>query len=52
MAGHMIRLAENAQLAADLGRAGREWISSEYSMEKSINRLWSIIEKAIENSRR
>jgi colanic acid/amylovoran biosynthesis glycosyltransferase len=44
MAEHMTRLARDPQLAADLGKAGREWVSAEYSMEKSINRLWSIIE--------
>ena len=44
MAEHMTRLTQDPQLAADLGKAGREWVSSEYSMEKSINRLWSIIE--------
>lgn len=48
MARHMIRLAAEPGLAAQLGQAGREWISSEYSMEKSIGRLWSIIEAAIE----
>lgn len=47
MADHMIRLANDPQLAADLGKAGREWISSEYSMQKSINTLWTIIETAI-----
>jgi colanic acid/amylovoran biosynthesis glycosyltransferase len=46
MAEHMIRLAKDPQLAASLGKAGREWVSSEYSMGKSINRLWSIIEAA------
>ena len=44
MAEHMTRLAKDPQLAADLGKAGREWVSSEYSMDKSIKRLWSIIE--------
>lgn len=43
MAEHMTLLAKDPQLATDLGKAGREWISSEYSMEKSINKLWSII---------
>jgi colanic acid/amylovoran biosynthesis glycosyltransferase len=47
MADHMIRLAKDPQLAASLGSAAREWISAEYSMEKSINRLWSIIEAAM-----
>ena len=47
MAEHMTRLAKDPQLAAELGKAGREWVSSEYSMEKSINNLWSIIEATI-----
>ena len=48
MAEHMMRLAKDPQLAAELGKAGREWVSSEYSMEKSINNLWSIIEATME----
>jgi glycosyltransferase involved in cell wall biosynthesis len=47
MSEHMTRLARDPQLAANLGKAGREWVSSEYSMEKSINKLWSIIEATI-----
>src|SRR5829696_5116969 len=47
MAEHITRLGKDAQLAADLGQAGREWVSSEYSMEKSIATLWSIIESSI-----
>jgi colanic acid/amylovoran biosynthesis glycosyltransferase len=47
MAGHMTRLAREPKLAADLGKAAREWISAEYSMEKSINTLWTIIETSI-----
>jgi glycosyltransferase involved in cell wall biosynthesis len=48
MAEHMTRLAKDPQLAAQLGKAGREWVSSEYSMEKSINTLWSIINATME----
>jgi len=47
MAEHMTRLANDAQLASELGKAGHEWVTSEYSMEKSISRLWSIIETAM-----
>jgi len=47
MAEHITRLGKDAQLAANLGQAGREWVSSEYSMEKSIATLWSIIEASI-----
>jgi colanic acid/amylovoran biosynthesis glycosyltransferase len=50
MAEHMVRLAKDPQLAADLGKAGREWVSSEYSMEKSINKLWSIIDATMSGS--
>jgi colanic acid/amylovoran biosynthesis glycosyltransferase len=50
MAEHMVRLAQDAQLAANLGQAGREWVSSEYSMEKSIKTLWHIIEAAMPES--
>ena len=48
MAEHMARLVRDPQLAAEMGQAGREWVSSEYSMEKSINKLWSIIEATSE----
>ena len=47
MAEQMIRLAQMPSLAATLGQNAREWISTQYSMEKSINNLWSIIERAI-----
>ena len=47
MAEHMTRLAKDPQLAADLGGAARDWIGSEYSMEKSIGRLWTIIESTM-----
>jgi glycosyltransferase involved in cell wall biosynthesis len=50
MAEHMTRLAKDPQLAADLGKAGRDWVSSEYSMDKNITRLWSIIEAAMMSS--
>lgn len=50
MARHMILLAKDAQLAASLGQASREWVSSEYSMKKSIETLWRIIEAAIPQS--
>jgi glycosyltransferase involved in cell wall biosynthesis len=50
MAEHMTRLANDAQLAADLGQAGREWVNSEYSMTKSINTLWRIIEATMPKS--
>lgn len=50
MAEQIVRLAQDAQLAATLGRAGREWISAEYSMSKSIKNLWTIIATAMSRS--
>jgi colanic acid/amylovoran biosynthesis glycosyltransferase len=48
MANNMIRLAEDAEFAAHLGRRARERIRTEYSMEKSIEQLWEIIKAAID----
>jgi glycosyltransferase involved in cell wall biosynthesis len=50
MAEKMTQLARQPQLAADLGKAGREWVSSEYSMDRSITRLWNIIEGTMAHS--
>ncbi|HJT66297.1 MAG TPA: glycosyltransferase [Pyrinomonadaceae bacterium] len=50
MAEQIVRLTRDAQLAADLGKAGREWISAEYSMTKSIQNLWAIIEATLSRS--
>ena len=47
MAKHMIRLAEDSELATRLGSAARKHICSEFSMEKSINGLWRIIEQTL-----
>jgi len=47
MAEHMVRLARDPLLAATMGKRGRERICAEFSMEKSIQRLWRIIEAAI-----
>lgn len=48
MAQAMIQIAKNTVLAARLGRAARERIGNEFTMEKSINNLWSIIENVID----
>lgn len=48
MAEQMLRLARDPQLAANLGNAARAWIKSEFSMQRSIEKLWTIIEKAIQ----
>lgn len=51
MAQAMIRLAKEPELAAKMGRAGRERVCAEFSMEKSIGNLWTIIEAAIDSGR-
>jgi colanic acid/amylovoran biosynthesis glycosyltransferase len=43
MAAHMMRLAQDPHLASRMGKAGRQRIIEEFSMENSINRLWGII---------
>lgn len=50
MAEQMVRLAKDPQLAASLGNSGRDWIKSEFSMQRSIENLWTIIETAIQHS--
>jgi colanic acid/amylovoran biosynthesis glycosyltransferase len=45
MARSMIRLAEDVELARRLGAAARKRIVAEWSIEKSTDRLWSIMEK-------
>lgn len=48
MAEQMVRLARDPQLAANLGNAARDWIRSAFSMQRSIEKLWTIIETAIQ----
>ena len=48
MADQMVRLARDPQLAVSLGNAAREWIKSQFSMQLSIDKLWTIIETAIQ----
>jgi glycosyltransferase involved in cell wall biosynthesis len=43
MAKHMIALAQQPELALDLGKNGRAHILNHLTMEKSINTLWKII---------
>ena len=52
MAAHMITLCEDAALADRLGRSARARVCAEYSMERSISRLWSALETAMERQRR
>ena len=47
MVKYMIRLAKDTSLAATLGRRAREHICSNFSMEKSIRQLSTIIESTL-----
>ena len=47
MAESMRRLLEDPELARRLGMAARERVVSEYSLDRSIDNLWSIIQAAI-----
>jgi glycosyltransferase involved in cell wall biosynthesis len=47
MAAHMKTLARDPTLAATLGRNARRHIAENFSMERSDQRLWSIIESAV-----
>jgi len=49
MAHHMIRLAKDSALAASLGKAARERILTQYSMDKSIQNLWAIIDSTLKH---
>jgi glycosyltransferase involved in cell wall biosynthesis len=46
MAGHMIRLAREPELAAGLGRAGRARAGELFSIERRIGELWDVIRGA------
>jgi glycosyltransferase involved in cell wall biosynthesis len=47
MAEHMLRLAQEPQLAGDLGRAATQRIENHFSQELSDRRLWKIIESCL-----
>src|SRR6266508_1857824 len=47
MASHMLRLATDPALAGKLGRAARRRIQESFSRDKSLGRLWTIIESSI-----
>jgi glycosyltransferase involved in cell wall biosynthesis len=49
MADSMKLIVENSELAARLGRTGRERVKKHYSMDESINRLWNILSNAIDS---
>ena len=52
MAQHMIRLAQDADLAGAMGRAARAHIQKNFSKEQRIGSLWSIIESCLNQSGR
>jgi glycosyltransferase involved in cell wall biosynthesis len=47
MAERMLRLIEEPALAARLGQAARDHVRAHFSMERSLGRLWAIIERCI-----
>lgn len=47
MAEGMIQLVQDPELAARLGRAARERICAQFSMQESMINLWRIIESQI-----
>lgn len=47
MAAAMLRLAEDPELAARMGRAGRERISQHYCADRQIEKLWHVIESSL-----
>ena len=47
MSQQMLNLAEKPELASQLGKAARDRIQEEFSMEGNLEQLWSIIEKQI-----
>jgi colanic acid/amylovoran biosynthesis glycosyltransferase len=44
MAAHLVRLARDPGLAGRMGRAARRRVEGHFTMERSLARLWSIIE--------
>jgi len=50
MAERMIMLAQDPLLAQKMGTEARKRICSEYSMEKSIGKLWEIIQNVIKSN--
>jgi colanic acid/amylovoran biosynthesis glycosyltransferase len=47
MAERMLRLIDDPALAARLGQAARDHVRASFSMERSLGRLWAIIERCI-----
>jgi len=48
MGEHLITLCDDAALAGAMGGRARAHICAEFSMERSIGRLWTALEKAID----
>lgn len=48
MAAHMLRLLEEPALAARMGAAARNHISTHFSQQQRLNQLWKIVESSIE----
>jgi glycosyltransferase involved in cell wall biosynthesis len=51
MAAEMLRLAEDGQLASRLGRAARQRVLDQFSLEPRIQALWSIINSCMVSAR-
>lgn len=51
MAEYMIQLAENPELAKKMGEAGREIIKNNFSQDKYIGNIWTIIKDSIEKNK-
>jgi colanic acid/amylovoran biosynthesis glycosyltransferase len=47
MASHMLRVARDPALAGQLGRAAQRRIQASFSRDRSLSRLWTIIESSI-----
>ncbi len=52
MAEHLLRLARDPQLARRLGQNARQHITQNFSMDQSIARLWSILQRAAGSPKR
>lgn len=50
MATQMLRLVQQPELAASLGRAGRQRVQAHFSTDRSISRLWEILQGAATNA--
>jgi glycosyltransferase involved in cell wall biosynthesis len=51
MASHMLQIAQDPDLAARLGKAGRMRIAEHFSIERSIDELWRVIQSCIHGKR-